>query len=103
MTYTLTDNNDFKMEYKATTDKTTVVNFTNHTYYNLAGNGSGNGCENQVMTVFADQVTPTDAYQVPTGEFANVAGTPFMRIPTPIGKNLRSADPQMLIGARLRP
>ena len=98
LTYTLTDSNDFKMEYKATTDKATVVNFTNHTYYNLAGNGSGN-VENQVMTIMSDQVTPTDAYQVPTGEFTNVAGTPFdFREPTPIGKNLRSADPQMLIG-----
>ncbi|MBW8708624.1 MAG: galactose mutarotase [Alphaproteobacteria bacterium] len=98
VTYTLTDNNDFKMEYKATTDKPTVVNFTNHTYYNLAGNGSGN-VENQVMTIMADQVTPTDAYQVPTGEFTAVAGTPFdFRAPTPIGKNLRSNDPQMLIG-----
>ncbi len=98
VTYTLTDNNDFRMDYKATTDKTTVVNFTNHTYYNLAGNGSGN-VENQVMTLFADQVTPTDAFQVPTGEFTAVAGTPFdFREPTPIGKNIRSTEPQMLIG-----
>ncbi|MBA2588565.1 MAG: galactose mutarotase [Alphaproteobacteria bacterium] len=96
VTYTLTDNNDFRMEYKATADKTTVVNFTNHTYYNLAGAGN---VENQVMTIMADQVTPTDAYQVPTGEFTNVAGTPFdFRDPTPIGKNIRSTDPQMLIG-----
>ena len=95
VTYTLTDNNDFRIDYKATTDKTTVINLTNHTYYNLAGNGSGN-VENQVMTLFADQVTPTDAYQVPTGAFTNVAGTPFdFRTPTadrrasPFG---RSAD-----------
>ena len=60
LTYTLTDNNDFRIDYKATTDKTTVINLTNHTYYNLAGNGSGN-VENQLMTVMADQVTPTDA------------------------------------------
>lgn len=98
VTYTLTDNNDFRIDYKATTDKTTVINLTNHTYYNLAGNGAGN-VENQVMTLFADQVTPTDAYQVPTGAYTNVAGTPFdFRQPTPIGKNLRSSDPQMLIG-----
>ena len=73
VTYTLTDNNDFRIEYKATTDRPTVVNLTNHTYYNLAGR-SGN-VENQVMTVMADQVTPTDVYQVPTGEFTDVAGT----------------------------
>lgn len=98
LTYTLTDGNDFKMEYKAVTDKTTVFNITNHTYFNMAGNGSGN-VENQVMTIMADQVTPTDAFQVPTGEFTNVAGTPFdFREPTPIGKNIRSTDLQMLIG-----
>jgi aldose 1-epimerase len=98
LTYTLTDNNDFRIDYHATTDKPTVLNLTNHTYYNLAGNGSGN-VENQVMTVNADQVTPTDAFQVPTGEMMNVAGTPFdFRTPKPIGRDLRSADPQMLIG-----
>ena len=96
LTYTLTDSNDFRMEYKATTDKTTVVNLTNHTYYNLAGSGS---VENQVMTVMADQVTPTDVNQVPTGELANVAGTALdFRTPKPIGRDLRSSEPQMLIG-----
>jgi len=96
VTYTLTDNNDFRMEYKATTDKPTVVNLTNHTYYNLAGSGS---VENQVMTVMADQVTPTDVNQVPTGEMANVAGTALdFRSPKPIGRDLRSSEPQMLIG-----
>jgi aldose 1-epimerase len=98
LTYSLTDNNDFRMDYRATTDKDTVVNFTNHTYYNLAGNGSGN-VENQVMTVMADQVTPTDAYQVPTGELTDVAGTALdFRNPMPIGAHLRSTEPQMLIG-----
>ena len=98
LTYTLTDNNDFRIDYKATTDKTTVLNLTNHTYYNLAGNGSGN-VENQVMTVMADQVTPTDVNQVPTGELTNVAGTALdFRSPKPIGRDLRSIEPQMLIG-----
>jgi aldose 1-epimerase len=96
LTYTLTDSNDFRMEYKATTDKPTVVNLTNHTYYNLAGYGS---VESQVMTVMADQVTPTDVNQVPTGELANVAGTALdFRNPKPIGRDLRSSEPQMLIG-----
>ena len=96
LTYTLTDSNDFRMEYKATTDKPTVVNLTNHTYYNLAGSGS---VESQVMTVMADQVTPTDINQVPTGELANVAGTALdFRNPKPIGRDLRSSEPQMLIG-----
>jgi aldose 1-epimerase len=96
VTYTLTDSNDFRMEYKATTDKPTVVNLTNHTYYNLAGFGS---VEGQVMTIMADQVTPTDVNQVPTGELANVAGTALdFRTPKPIGRDLRSSEPQMLIG-----
>ncbi len=96
VTYTLTDNNDFRIDYKATTDKTTVLNLTNHTYYNLAGSGS---VENQVMTVMADQVTPTDANQVPTGELTDVAGTALdFRAPKPIGRDLRSSEPQMLIG-----
>src|SRR6201996_9743483 len=98
VTYTLTDNNDFRIDYKATTDKDTVLNLTNHTYYNLAGNGSGN-VENQILTLMSDEITPTDPYQVPLGTTASVAGTPFdFRNPTPIGKNLRSSDPQMLIG-----
>ena len=96
VTYTLTDNNDFRVEYKATTDKPTVVNLTNHTYYNLAGSGS---VEGQSMTIMADQVTPTDVNQVPTGELANVAGTALdFRSPKPIGRDIRSSEPQMLIG-----
>ena len=98
VTYTLTDNNDFRIDYRATTDQDTVVNFTNHTYYNMAGNGSGSA-ENQLMTLMSDQVTPTDPYQVPTGELMDITGTPFdFRTPTAIGKRLRSSDPQMLIG-----
>jgi aldose 1-epimerase len=96
VTYTLTDNNDFRIEYKATTDKPTVVNLTNHTYYNLAGSGS---VEGQVMTIMSDQVTPTDVNQVPTGELTSVAGTALdFRAPKPIGRDLRSSEPQMLIG-----
>jgi aldose 1-epimerase len=96
VTYTLTENNDFRIDYKATTDKPTVVNLTNHTYYNLAGSGN---VENQIMTVMADQATPTDVNQVPTGEVTNVAGTALdFRTPKPIGRDLRSSEPQMLIG-----
>lgn len=98
LTYTLTDNNDFRIDYRATTTAPTVLNLTNHTYYNLAGNGSGN-VENQTLQVIADQVTPTDAFQVPTGEFASVAGTALdFRTPKPIGRDLRSTEPQMIIG-----
>jgi aldose 1-epimerase len=96
VTYTLTEANELRIDDEATTDKPTVVNLTNHTYYNLAGGGS---VENQVMTVMADSVTPTDVNQVPTGELANVAGTALdFRSPKPIGRDLRSSEPQMLIG-----
>jgi aldose 1-epimerase len=98
VTYTLTDNSDFRIDYKATTDKPTVVNLTNHTYYNLAGNGSGS-VEPQVLTLMADSYTPADANQVPTGEIAPVAGTALdFRAPKPIGRDLRRPEPQMLIG-----
>jgi aldose 1-epimerase len=97
VTYTLTDNNDFRMDYHATTTAPTVINLTNHTYYNMAGWGP---TENQVLTVMADQMTPTDAFKVPTGEITPVAGTPFdFRTPKPVGRDIRSTDPQMLLGA----
>ena len=96
VTYTLTDKSDFRIDYTATTTAPTVVNLTNHTYYNLAGGGN---VENQVMTLVADQVTPTDINQVPTGELTDVAGTAFdFRSPKPIGRDIRSSEPQMLIG-----
>jgi aldose 1-epimerase len=98
VTYTLTDDSDFRIDYKATTDKPTVVNLTNHTYYNMAGNGSGS-VEPQILTLMADSYTPTDQNQIPTGEIAPVAGTALdFRTPKPIGKDLRSSEPQMLIG-----
>lgn len=98
VTYTLTDDSDFRIDYKATTDKPTVVNLTNHTYYNLAGNGSGS-VEPQLLTLMADSYTPTDKLQIPTGAIAPVAGTALdFRTPKPIGRDLRSSEEQMLIG-----
>ena len=98
VTYALTDNNDFRIDYRATTDKDTVLNLTNHTYFNMAGNGSGTA-ENQTLQVMADQVTPTDLYQVPTGAVMDVAGSALdFRSPTVIGARIRSSEPQMLIG-----
>jgi aldose 1-epimerase len=96
VTYTLNDSNDLRLDYEATTDKPTVVNLTNHVYFNLAGNGSGD-VYHQQLQVMADQYTPTDADQVPTGELAPVAGTALdFREQTPIGARLRSSEPQML-------
>jgi len=76
VTYTLTDENAIKIEYKATTDQTTIVNLTNHTYWNLAGHGSGTILNHELM-VAADNYTPADDTLIPTGKIAPVKGTPL--------------------------
>jgi aldose 1-epimerase len=97
VTYTLTDDDVFSIRYQATTDKDTVLNLTNHSYFNLAGAGSPDGVFAQILTVNADRYTPTDATQIPTGEIAPVAGTPLdFRKPTPIGARIRDDFPQLL-------
>lgn len=96
VTYTLNDANELRLDYEATTDKPTVVTLTNHVYFNLAGNGSGD-IYGQRLQVMADQYTPTDAGLVPTGELAPVAGTALdFRELTPIGAHIRSSEQQML-------
>lgn len=94
--YTLTDDNEFSIEYGATTDKTTIVNLTNHTYYNLAGKGD---ILDHVMQIHADFFTPVDATLIPTGELRPVAGTPFdFRTPTRIGERIELKDEQLGYG-----
>jgi aldose 1-epimerase len=98
--YSLNDKNELTIEYTATTDKPTIVNITNHTYWNLAGEGSGSVMDQKLM-IAADAFLPTDATAIPTGEVRNVAGTVFdFRKPKPIGRDIRTAKDQQIVYGR---
>ncbi|MFL1504983.1 aldose epimerase family protein [Pseudomonas sp. O64] len=95
VTYSLNDNNELHIDYKATTDKPTVLNLTNHSYFNLAGAGNGDILK-QVATLHASHYTPVNATLIPTGELAPVKGTPMdFLTPTPIGQRIKDEHPQL--------
>jgi aldose 1-epimerase len=95
VTYTVTQADELRLDYRAVTDAPTVVNLTNHIYFNLAGHGSA---ETQILQIEADAITATDAHQVPTGALMAVKGTAFdFRDPAPLGARIRANEPQLRI------
>lgn len=88
VSYTLTGDNELVIEYFAVSDEDTVVNLTNHSYFNLSGHDSGDILD-QILTVYADAFTPTDDVLIPTGELKDVTGTPMdFRVPKRIGQDI---------------
>ncbi|OBI47986.1 aldose epimerase family protein [Mycobacterium sp. E796] len=97
VTYTVDQNNELRIDYHATTDAPTVVNLTNHSYFNLAGEDTLDVYD-QKVTIHADNYLPTDPIQIPTGQVAPVQGTPFdFTSPTAIGARITANDPQLLL------
>lgn len=101
MVYRLTDDNEFVIEYSAETDKTTIVNLTNHAFFNLAGiaNPTPTVCNN-IVTINADFFTPMDEVSIPTGEIRPVEGTPMdFRTPHEVGERINDKYEQLVFGA----
>jgi aldose 1-epimerase len=99
-TYSLSDRGELTILYQATTDRPTIVNITNHSLFNLAGERAREDAMRQVLTLHADAYTPVDATLIPTGELRPVAGTPFdFRTPEAVGARIRDGqDEQIRIG-----
>lgn len=96
--FTLTDNNELRFDYLATTDKNTVLNLTNHTYFNLGGQGNGDILGSE-LTLHASRFTPVDANLIPTGDLASVKGTPFdFTTPHKIGERIGEPNEQLKLG-----
>ena len=98
MTYTLTEDNEFRVDYKATTDATTVVNLSHHSFFNLKGEAGGT-ITDHILTIKADKITPVDTFLIPTGELMDVEATPFdFREPTAIGDRIDAEHEQLANG-----
>ena len=99
-TYSLDEKNALTVEYKATTDKPTVLNITNHSFFNLAGEASQRSILGNRLTIPAETTTPVDRTLIPTGQLRPVAGTPLdFRTSTEIGARIRDGrDPQIVVG-----
>jgi aldose 1-epimerase len=98
MIYTLTDENEFKIDYSATTDKTTIVNLTHHSFFNLAGEGTGDILKHQLI-INAKQFTPVDDGLIPSGELRDVKSTPFdFTTPHAIDERINQTDEQLKKG-----
>ena len=99
MTYTLTPDNEFKVDYIAETDKATHMNLSHHSFFNLKGEGNGT-INDHVLYINASKTTPVDALLIPTGEIADVEGTPFdFRTPKAISTDLATENEQLTNGA----
>jgi len=96
--YTLTKENELKISYQATTDKTTIINLTHHSFFNLAGEGNGDILGHNLF-INADEFTPNDKESIPIGKIKNVENTPFdFKKPTPIGNRIDGNDEQLQFG-----
>lgn len=98
VTYSITDDNSFHIDYYAISDKDTVINLTNHTYFNLSGKEKNDILDHEIK-IYADKFTPIDQYGIPTGEIREVHGTPLdLTELTPINKDINSDDTQIVYG-----
>lgn len=98
ITYTLTEQNGLILDYQAVSDADTVINLTNHSYFNLAGHDVPTTAD-QILQISASKVTEVDAESIPTGNYFDVAGTPFdFRTPKPIGRDIDMTFPQLALG-----
>lgn len=97
-TYTLNDSNELSVEYRATTTKPTIVNITNHSFFNLGGEAAQRTIYDAVLTIPAETTTPVDATLIPTGQLRPVSGTPLdFRQPMVIGSRIRDASDQQIV------